>query len=286
MSPSGPVPPAPNSLFRAEAVAELDAPRRLDTRLRVVSPQRWLALVVIALLAVGAVVWAVLGRAPTTVAGTGALLPPDGLVQVVAPTAGVVDAAPGVGDSDPDTAGITVTRTEPLLTLRLADGTVTAITSPVTGNLIAREPLAVGSTVAAGEVVAQVLPAGAESVGLLFVNQTAAAAISPGMPVRLNPITVPASVYGDLLGTVRRIDALPLDRSGLLQLAGGNADLAATMAGTGTYRVVVDLIPADTPSGLSWSSRNGPPFAIPPATALTGTVTIGEQAPIETLLGG
>lgn len=277
--------PAPG-LFRDEAVAELDAQTRLETRLRVVSPRRWLILAVVALLAAAAGVWAFVGRAPITVPGSGALLPPNGLVQVVATVDGVVAEVPDVADSYPGTAPVEVAAAQPLLRLRLSDGTITDVAAPVSGVLIGRSPLAVGSAVDAGEVVGQVLPGQAGPVALLFVDQNAAATIVPGMPARLNPDTAPAGAYGDLLGRVVGVDVLPLDPVDFLQLAGDNSELAGAMAQDGAYRVVVALDTADTPSGYAWSSRTGPPFAIAPGTVLSGVVVIGEQQPIDTLLGG
>lgn len=276
---------SPPALFRAEAVADLDAQTRLETRLRVVSPLRWLVLVVVALLAVAAAVWAFVGRAPITVQGSGALLPPSGLVQVVAGVSGVVTEVPQVGGDHPDTAPTDVSADQALLRLRTADGAIVDVATPVAGELIGRSPLAVGSPIDAGEVVGQVLPQHAGPTALLFVDQNAAATITPGMPVRLNPDTAPAGAYGDLVGTVVGVDVLPLDPVDFQQLAGDNSELAAAMAVDGAYRVVVALTPADTPSGYEWSSRTGPPFAITPGTVLSGVVVIGEKAPIDTLLG-
>jgi hypothetical protein len=281
-APTGP----PAGLFRPEAVAQLDAQRRLDSSLTVAPLQSWLALVVVGLVALAAVVWAVFGRAPVTVSGSGILLPPEGLVAVIAPAGGVVADVPAIDDEDPTTPGITVEAGERLLTVRAADGSTTDITAQVGGVLVARTPLAVGTALAPGAVVGQMLSSAERTVALLFADPTAGSSVVPGMPVRLTPSTVPASAYGELLGTVLSVDPLPYDQADFVQLAGGNTQLAAALGSVGSIRIVVELVAADTASGYAWTSQDGPPFDIAPTTTLTGSIQLGSREPLSYLLGG
>ncbi|MBM9466143.1 hypothetical protein [Nakamurella leprariae] len=282
----GPTGPAPGGLFRPEAVAQLDAQRRLDSSLTVAPPRSWLALIVVGLVAVAAVVWAVFGRAPVTVAGAGILLPPEGLVAVTAAAGGVVADVPAIDDADPTMPGVTVQAGQRLLTVRTPDGGTSDVTAQVDGVLVARTPLAVGTPLTAGAVVGQLLSSAERSVALLFIDPSAGSRVLPGMPVRLTPSTVSASAWGELRGTVRSVDPLPYDRADFVQLAGGNTQLAASLGGVGSVRVVVDLIRADTASGYAWTSDDGPPFAVAPTTSLTGSIELGTREPLSYLLGG
>lgn len=88
--------PAP--LFRQEALAEAAAPDRYDEALRVMRPWTWAVGAAVALLVVIGIGWAALVDVPVKVQGRGILLPPGGVVDVVADTDGRIDrllAQPG-----------------------------------------------------------------------------------------------------------------------------------------------------------------------------------------------
>jgi len=68
------------SLFRKSALDRLSSPERLDTVFVAASPGCWIAFLALALLVGGAVVWALVGRIPTRVAGDGILLSAHGEV--------------------------------------------------------------------------------------------------------------------------------------------------------------------------------------------------------------
>lgn len=277
-------PPGP-SLFRPEALAQLDAARQIDARLSVAPTRAWLALVAVGLLVAGAAVWSVFGRAPITVDGSGILLPPSGLVAVTSARGGTVTDVPTVDDVDPTIAGVDVAAGERLLTVRAVDGSTVDVTAPVPGTLIGRTPVAVGTALNDGAVVAQLLPRSGRTTALLFVSPLAGTAVAPGMPVQLTVSSVDPSAFGRLLGTVASVDELPYDRADFLRLAGGNTQLAAALTAAGSLRVVVALTGADTVSGYAWTSANGPPFPLAAGTAITGSVQVGERAPLSWVTG-
>lgn len=78
-------------LFRREAVAEAAAPDRNDEALRVMRPQTWaVGAILLALVLIG-LVWASLVDVPVKVAGRGILLPPGGVMDIVADTDGRIE---------------------------------------------------------------------------------------------------------------------------------------------------------------------------------------------------
>ena len=79
------------ALFRARAVAEAAAPDRYDEPLRVMRPWSWVAGGALSALAIGLILWSALVDVPVKVSGRGILLPPGGVVDIVADTDGRID---------------------------------------------------------------------------------------------------------------------------------------------------------------------------------------------------
>lgn len=77
-----------HTVFREKALERLSSPERLDTLMRVVSPQDWLPLGGLALFGVLAVLWSILGNIPITVTGKGIIINPRQVVQFQSPISG------------------------------------------------------------------------------------------------------------------------------------------------------------------------------------------------------
>ena len=63
-----------NALFRKAALDKLASPERLDVLMQVTSPMGWLALLTIAGILIGVIVWSILGEIPERLTGQGVLL--------------------------------------------------------------------------------------------------------------------------------------------------------------------------------------------------------------------
>jgi HlyD family secretion protein len=79
---------ASKDIFRAVAIERLSSPERLDQFIEVTRPVDWVAAFVIVFCLVGVLIWSVVGRIPTRVAGEGILISDAGRV---------VDAVSAVG---------------------------------------------------------------------------------------------------------------------------------------------------------------------------------------------
>lgn len=79
-------------LFRREAVAEAAAPDRYDEALRVMRPWTWFVGAALLALTIIGLVWSILVEVPVKVTGRGILLPPGGVVDVVADTDGRIES--------------------------------------------------------------------------------------------------------------------------------------------------------------------------------------------------
>jgi hypothetical protein len=276
---SEPSPSAPRPRYRPAAVAALDVTATLDRQLRTTTPARWAALAAVVAIVAAAIVWGVLGRAPVLVIGRAALLPGDGLVSVTALTDGVLVSA-----IDRDI--VTVQAGQEILRLRDVDGSEQIVAAPATGDLVERAPLSLGDRVSGGDVVGALVPSGSDGDVVAFVDPTAATTVRPGMSVRLAVDAAPSSAYGTLRGTVTTVDAVPFGIRDFAQLTAGNDTLAHILPSHGTLRVTIELQAADTASGFAWTSTDGPPFALPPASTMTASIETGERSPLSFVAGG
>jgi len=77
-------------IFRPAALERLSNPERLDSLTTVTTPRGWLALIAIALVLGGALVWGFAGRTQDTIDGNGILLRRGGLAQVQAVGTGTI----------------------------------------------------------------------------------------------------------------------------------------------------------------------------------------------------
>ncbi|MFN6529717.1 NHLP bacteriocin system secretion protein [Nostoc sp. ChiSLP03a] len=80
------------SIFRQESLERLSSPERLDRLMQVVSPKDWLALVALNGLAIGGVIWSIVGRIPITVDGRGIFIQPRQVVEFQSSIAGQIQA--------------------------------------------------------------------------------------------------------------------------------------------------------------------------------------------------
>lgn len=81
-------------IFRQSALERLSSPERLDTLMTVTSPRGWLALLAVALVLGGALVWGFIGLTQEKIDGNGILLRRGGLAEVQAIGAGTIAEIP------------------------------------------------------------------------------------------------------------------------------------------------------------------------------------------------
>jgi len=252
--------------------------RQLEGLVRVTSPRRWLTLALGLVALAAAVLYSFFGGAPTQVPGTGFLLGPSGIDQVDTTTEGTVlslTSSPG----DQIRSGETVALVQPV------SGGPLAVKSRVSGEVLLTLA-SPGDVVAAGTPLLEVLPADSDLQAQIFVSALQGSSVRPGMPVRVNPVTAPASQYGSVTGTVQSVSRAPLSSSAISSLLGGNDELAAVVDGRDApLQVSVILTPdRDTPTGYHWTSGRGPSDPVLPTTVLTANVIVKQERPIDLLL--
>jgi hypothetical protein len=268
--------------FRMKALARMRAPDEIDTPITLASPRGWIAVLVVAIIMVGAAVWAFAGRLPITVDANGLLSLPQGISVLQSPVGGMVrdiGVAPGARVS----AGQTVAYVQ-----SSAGQPEQPVVSPF-GGLVVAVAATTGQVVGAGSTVLTVERTDGPNnrmVALLFVPASDAAEVAPGMKADISVSSAPSAAFGLLQGQVASVSQYPLDPASLNNLLGGDPALSGYTSSAAPLLVTVDLTPrAGTPSGFAWTSTEGPPESLSSLTSVTATISLGSQTPVSFVLG-
>jgi biotin carboxyl carrier protein len=265
------------SVFRERALERISSAEELDQIVTVTSPRRWLALVAL-LVAVGAaVVWAVVSTVPTTVSGTGYLLPLEGLAEIQAPVAGTVRGL----TLQP---GTHVVAGQAVATIEEPGGRSVPVRAPKTGVVTEIDALESAVT-PAGKRVALVEPVGWPLVVYAYVPTDVAAGLSVGTPARVTLAGGLGEKYGYITGQVESVSRFAVTPDRLAFVLQGTSVVSQVEQLGAVNEVVVDLDQtAETPSGLVWSQGSGP--AVAPSAGLPGSIKFvtGSHHPIDDVL--
>ena len=303
-----------SSIYRKAALERLSSPEQLDHLVEVTSPRDWIALGALGLVIFAALIWAIFGRIPTTVTGSGILVNSAGIFEVEVLGTGVVeDLAVDVGDLV--RAGQLVARVrQPELEqrirqvedriaalgdernqrqLREAEQEVEAlrqrleqtsqVASPYEGTV--REIRAdEGQIVTAGSALIGLDRVGGPLHAVVFIA-TEGQRIQPEMNAQVTPVTVKREEFGFMLGTVTFVSRQPATPEGMLRVL-RDPGLAEQLLGQAALFMVEVELEADTEtvSGFHWSSPAGPPLRVESGTPCEVRVVVSEQRPISLVI--
>lgn len=164
-----------------------------------------------------------------------------------------------------------------------------AATSPHAGRVV-EVRVNRGDVVARGAALAILAPLGAgaaETLGVLYLPPAEGKRVAVGMAAEVEPSTVRPEEYGFIRAVVASVSAVPVSLAGMRSTL-KNDELAAELAaGSAPFEVRVRFVrdPA-TPSGLAWSSSEGPPAPILAGTPLKARVIVERQRLIDLLAPG
>ncbi|MFD5813524.1 HlyD family efflux transporter periplasmic adaptor subunit [Streptomyces sp. NPDC127038] len=266
--------------FRQQALARLRSPEELDLPVRFARPQGRLVLAVTVLAMAAASVWAVTGTVASTVGAPAVLTHAEGSYILQSPVAGQVTAVLArEGERLPANA--------PVLKVRTAQGE-TAVVRTVAAGRVTALAAAIGAIISTGADVAAVEKVAHPDDPLyatVYVPAASAAVIPAGAAVDLTVQSVPAQRYGVLRGHVQSVGRGVQTRQRIAAYL-GDAQLGEQFSRNG--RPVAVLVRLDrssaTPSGLKWSSADGPPYAPDSMTLATASVRLAGQRPVDWLL--
>jgi biotin carboxyl carrier protein len=266
--------------FRFKALAKQREPDEFDAPTELTSPRGWLALLALGAATIAALGWAVLGRVPLTVTASGLITSPDGTAEVQSLYTGLVTRI-AVSDGSQVRAG------QDIAVVQDAQGASYEVRTLFSGEVIGTEVsdgevIGVGTTVATVDLGA----AGGSQLALLFVAPSQVTGIAPGESVGLAVASAPSAAFGLLRGQVQSVSRFPLTEQEEAALAGGPVAAGQLPTAGGMLLVTVTLRrDARTVTGYSWTTAAGPPQSLPALVSATGTILLGEQAPITLLFG-
>ncbi|MER7999890.1 HlyD family efflux transporter periplasmic adaptor subunit [Streptomyces sp. NPDC095613] len=265
--------------FRQQALSKLQSPEEIDLPVRFARPQGWLVLAVTLVVMAAAGVWAVTGSLSSTVDAAGVLTHAQGSYVLQSPVAGqVTDVLVDEGRS--------VSAGTPLLKVRTDRG-ATAVRALAPGR-VTTLAVTLGSVVTPGADVAaieRVKNPDDPLMAMLYLPAGSGAAVPVGASVDLTVQSVPAERYGLLRGRVKSVGRTArTDRQ--IGAFLGDSRLGEQFAKNGPPIPVLVALDrsAATPSGLAWSSSQGPPYEVASMTLASGSVHLAEQRPIDWLL--
>jgi HlyD family secretion protein len=117
---------------------------------------------------------------------------------------------------------------------------------------------------------------------LLYVDSRQGKLIEPGMEVQIVPSVIRKERDGVLIGRVRRVEAFPSTRQGMMRVLHNEQLVDSFLVETRGTPIALraELIQDDTPSGYRWSSGTGPEVVLTSGTRTTAHVTTKSQRPI------
>lgn len=275
-----------SNLFRKQALDKLTAPDRLDERLTLIPPRRWLALAALAFTLAVAALWGTFGRISTQVRGAGMLLEESGF-RNIASLAGGVMARLNVQEGDRVEKGDILARLDLFEQASGMDPDLhrAQLTSPVRGTIVNIQK-SEGDPVAPGDVVFLLQPSCDDRlVAAAFIPAAQSKNVRPGQPVYVAPSHIEPQRAGYVRGTVRQVGRYPATFQQLVNIF-KNRDLAGRLKGDDVVVTIeVDLVPdPGHPTGVRWTGR-------PPARAEIGAgmicsvaVVVEQRAPVSYVL--
>lgn len=164
------------------------------------------------------------------------------------------------------------------LEARLADER--AVRSPAAGRIVELK-LNPGDVAADGAAVATLEPidaAGSDAIAILYLQSAVGKRVQPGMQAEISPTAFQPAQYGHILGDVVFVSSVPATAAGMRRVL-RNEQLAQQLAGgTAPFEVRVRFRsdPA-TPSGLAWSSSDGPPGPVAAGALLDAKIVVARR---------
>jgi multidrug resistance efflux pump len=261
---------------RKQALDRLSSPEQLDRLVKVTRPGTWIALAGLLLVVAAVVLWATLTSITTTVSGVGFVLPEGGLREASAARSGIVERI-DVADGQRVRSG------ERVAELTSRDGSGFSVTAPMDAH-VGEVLRGIGDYVQEGGEIAILVPPGRRVVET-FLPVANAKEARVGDEVWVAPTTVAVSEFGFARGRVARISEVPISDAGIDSVLENPARVRAIAELGPVIRVLVELLSAPTPSGLSWTASQGPPEPVTIGTRADIEVVTGERTPIDYVVG-
>ncbi len=274
--------PKPRSIFRKEALEQLQSPEQLEQVLQVTNRKSWLTLGVFGAFLIGILFWSVFGQIPVTVSGKAIVINPGQVVPVQVVHSGYLELL----SIDP---GTTVSAGDVIGKIRLVDTASDSedlsehpIISMHDGVVIERSA-GPDHLVVTGQVIAYVEKNDEPSqlVVLGYFPEEEGEKLNKGMPGVISPVNSAPERDGNLLGEIAEVSRYPVSFESVVALVGLPEIAAKLTQEQPRIQVTLTLRPDDTaPSGYQWTSGKGPDIVLKSGTTAGLKITTGYIRPI------
>ena len=164
--------------------------------------------------------------------------------------------------------------------------TSSQIVSEYSGRIL-EVTAAVGQIVSAGQRLGSIEAEDPDGklVAVAYFEIADGKKVTPGMNVRVSPVTVERERYGNMVGTVASVSPFPVTTEAITNVV-GNAEIARTLAAGGIkIEVFCDLeVDANSLTGYRWTSGAGPDTDVSAGTTGSVRATIEYLRPISLVL--
>jgi hypothetical protein len=263
----------PHPLFRKEAWEHFSSPEQLDQRIKIIHPRSWIVLACIALLASGALFWALFGEIPHTLSVKAIYLNAEGFAIIENKFEGAIEEIY-------ISAGDYVSENQPLASIKTKEEKKWEAKSPVSGKVIEIVPNE-GSFVEIDEKLFIINKTEGDFLFFTFLPLELSQQLKVGMGVHLKITGIETEKYGQMIGKIGYISPYIISLEHLVKML-GNENLVAYFTKNRPV-VEVAIIPqknASTTSGYAWTSPTGPPKKIEPTVIAEALITLYERKTI------
>lgn len=157
--------------------------------------------------------------------------------------------------------------------------TTSNVVSPYSGQLLELKVYR-GSAVVEGTPIVSIQPDAGKLEGLVYLSAIEAKNVRPGMEAQITPGTVRREEYGYMTGKVSFVAAYPATPAAMMSTLENEALTQSITAAGPVTEVRIELEPAATPSGFTWSSRQGPATPISGGTLCSAQIVTQHDKPI------
>lgn len=264
--------PAPATTGTAAERARVRSPDQLDGSVEVTSTRSWIALTAAGLAVLVLLVWSVAGEIPERVSVGGVMTRQGAIVEVLAPSSGVVTEVA-------TTPSHHVAAGDVLATLQDSDGNAVQIVAPTAG-VVQGVGVRTSMEVTAGSPVATIVEESSTTTlrAITYVSPLVVQQLSGIDDVTVVPASVDQAEYGSLEGTISFVADVPASAAEMATVLGTEelADEFDQVSGGIPYLVVIEF---DEPP--VWSNDDAPPFEIVAGTIAEISAIVSRERPID-----
>lgn len=279
-------------IFRKVSLERLSSPDQLDELETVTSKKNWLTLLGFVFLLIGCMAFVFFAQLPSKVSGNGLLLHEGGIQQVQSMVEGQVTELYVQQGSFVQKGDVIARVFHPNWEGALQQGEVNhnqivsemKVISSFSGRVVALHTQK-GEYVTQGNAIVS-LELGSEETSVLeaviYVPVYDGKKIKPGMKSAILLNEFPKEQYGFIEGTVTYVSSYPVAME-QINMRVNNTELAKELSrGEASFEVRIQLTTnAKTPSGLQWSTGDGPTVRIDSGTLCQGEVILSEKPPAQ-----